>query len=102
MRVTVLQEHLNRGLAVVGRAVSARGTVPSLTHVLLRAQAGALTLVATNLEIALSCRAPARVDEDGAIALPSRLLLDLAASLRPGPIEMRPNVRTKNLPLKRP
>ena len=102
MRVTVLQEHLNHGLAVVARAVSARGTVPSLTHVLLRAQAGTLTLVATNLEIALSCRVPARVDEDGAIALPSRLLLDLAGSLRPGPIAVRLNVRTKSLQFKSP
>ncbi len=102
MQVTVLQEHLARGLAVVSRAVSARASVPSLTHVLVRAQGGALTLVATNLEIALSCRVPARIDEEGAIALPSRLLLDLAGSLRPGPMELRLNVRTKSLQFKSP
>jgi DNA polymerase-3 subunit beta len=102
MRVTVLQEHLDRGLAIAVRAVAARGTMPSLTHVLVRAQAGALTLVATNLDIAISCRVPARVDEDGAIALPARLVLDLVASLRPGPIELRLNVRTKALQFKSP
>jgi len=72
----------------------------SLSHILLKAEGGSLRLVATNLEIALSTRVPARVETDGAIALPAKLLVELVGSLRPGPIEMRLNVRTKSMQFK--
>jgi DNA polymerase-3 subunit beta len=81
MRVSCLQENLARGLAVVGRAVATRSTLPQTTHVLLRTDAGRLRLAATNLEIAITCWVGAQVDEEGAITVPARLFSEFVNSL---------------------
>lgn len=100
MKVTSLQENLTRGLQIVGRAVSTRGTLPILSNVLLRTDAGRLKLTATNLEIGVNCWVPAKVDDDGAITVPAKLLTDFVNNLPAGNIELSLNVRTKTLHLR--
>jgi len=100
VKVTCLQENLTRGLQVVGRAVSTRGTLPILSNVLLRTDSGRLKLTATNLEIGVNCWVPAKVDDDGAITVPAKLFTDFVNNLPPGNIELSLNVRTKTLHLK--
>ena len=53
MKLSVMQENLARGLAVVSRAVSNRSTLPVLANVLLKTEDGGLRLTTTNLEIGL-------------------------------------------------
>ncbi len=81
MKLSVMQENLARGLAVVGRAVSSRATLPVLANVLLRTEDGGLKLTATNLEIGITCWVPGKIEADGAITVPARLFADLVASL---------------------
>ncbi len=81
MKVSCLQEHLARGLGVVGRAVATRSTLPITSHVLLATEDGRLKLAATNLEIALSCWIGAEVEEEGRITVPARLLTDFVNAL---------------------
>lgn len=81
MKLSVMQENLARGLAVVGRAVSSRPTLPVLANVLLRTQDGGLKLTATNLEIGITCWVPGKIETDGAITVPARLFADLVGSL---------------------
>ena len=71
MRVSVLQENLAKGLAIVGRAVSSRSTMPVLGNILLDARDNQLRLAATNLEIGINCWVGARVDDEGAITVPA-------------------------------
>ncbi|HET7685670.1 MAG TPA: DNA polymerase III subunit beta [Candidatus Limnocylindria bacterium] len=80
MNVSVMQENLARGLAVVSRAVSSRATLPVLANVLLRTQDAGLKLTATNLEIGINCWVPGKVAEEGEITVPAKLLTDLVAS----------------------
>ena len=98
MKVICLQENLTRGLQIVGRAVSTRGTL--LSNVLLRTDAGRLKLTATNLEIGVNCWVPAKVDDEGAITVPAKLFTDFVNNLPAGNIELSLNVRTKTLHLK--
>ncbi len=89
MKLTCLPEKLGEGLATVGRAVSSKSTLPVLSNVLLQTEGGRLKLAATNLELAVSCWVGARVDEEGAITLPARLLIDYVGLLNPGePLEL--------------
>ncbi|HET7636454.1 MAG TPA: DNA polymerase III subunit beta [Candidatus Limnocylindria bacterium] len=81
MNVSVMQENLARGLAVVSRAVSTRATLPVLANVLLKTQDGGLKLTATNLEIGINCWVPGKINEEGEITVPARLLTELVASL---------------------
>ena len=84
MKLSVMQENLARGLQIVSRAVSARSTLPVLANVLFRTEDAGLKLTATNLEIGITCWVPGKIDTDGAITVPARLITDLVNSLPSG------------------
>jgi DNA polymerase-3 subunit beta len=100
MRLTCLQENLSRGLNVVGRAVAVRTTLPITSNVLLATDKSRLRLTATNLEMATSCWIGAKVEEEGEITVPARLLTEFVASLPNEKIEISLSPRTKTLELK--
>jgi DNA polymerase III subunit beta len=81
MRVSCLQENLNRGLGMVGRSVAVRSTLPVVQNILIVAEESRLKLVATNLEMATTCWVGAKVEEVGSITVPARLLSDFVTSL---------------------
>jgi DNA polymerase-3 subunit beta len=84
VKLSVMQENLARGLAVVSRAVSNRSTLPVLANVLLKTEDGGLRLTTTNLEIGLIYWVPGKVESDGSTTVPARLLTDLVSSLPGG------------------
>jgi DNA polymerase-3 subunit beta len=79
-----MQENLARGLQVVSRAVSSRSTLPVLANVLLRTEDAGLKLTATNLEIGMTYWVPGKIETDGALTVPARLITDVVNSLPPG------------------
>ena len=82
MKISVMQEHLARGLAVVGHVAGARaGTNPILSNVYLATENGGLQLTATNLDIAVVHWVPAKVEERGATTIPARVLTDVVSGL---------------------
>ena len=99
MKISCLQEHLAKGLGIVGRAVALRSTLPITANVLLSSDEGRLKLSATNLEIALSCWIGAEVETEGAITVPARLLTDFVNSLPSEQIEMTLAQRSRQLKL---
>ncbi len=100
MKLSCLQENLERGLGIVGRAVATRTTLPITSNVLLAAEQSRLKLVATNLEMAVSCWIGAKVEEEGAITVPARLLTEFVSSLPSDKIDIELSPRTKTLELK--
>src|SRR4030065_2394407 len=81
MKLSCLQVNLNRGLGIVGRAVATRKPLPITNNVLLATDQSRLKLVATNLEMAISYWIGAKVEEEGAITVPARLLTEFVNSL---------------------
>ncbi len=81
MRLSCLQENLSRGLAVVGRAVANRSTLPITQNVLLSVNQSMLQLSATNLEVAITTWTGAMVEEEGSVTVPARLLTEFVSSL---------------------
>ncbi len=100
MKLSCLQENLNRGLNIVGRAVATRTTLPITNNVLLIVDQSRLKLVATNLEMAISCWIGAKVEEEGAITVPARLLAEFVSSLPSDKVDISLSPRTKTLGLK--
>ncbi len=100
MKVSCLQDNLAKGLSIVQRAVSPRTSLPILSNILISTDGPRLKLAATNLEIGINCWIGAKVEDEGAIAVPARLLVDFVNSLPPERIEMNLNVRTNTLHLK--
>jgi len=100
MKLSCLQENLNRGLNVVGRAVATRATLPITNNVLLATEKSRLKLVATNLEMAISCWIGAKVEEEGTITVPARLLTEFISSLPSEKVDITLSPQTKTLGLK--
>lgn len=99
MRVSVNQPNLAAGLSIVGRGVSSRSTLPVLGNILLEAKGDQLRLAATNREIGINCWIGAKVEDEGAITIPARLLAEFVNSLPPERIDMELAVRTQTMHL---
>jgi len=100
MKLSCLQENLNRGLSIVGRAVATKTTLPITNNVLLATDEGRLKLVATNLEMAISYWMGAKIEDEGAITVPARLLTEFVSSLPSDTISIHLSPQTKTLGLK--
>jgi len=66
---------------MVGRSVAVRSTLPAAQNILIVAEESRLKLVATNLEMATTCWVGAKVEEEGSITVPARLLSEFVSSL---------------------
>lgn len=100
MKLSCLQANLNKGLGIVGRAVATRTTLPITNNVLLATEQSRLKLAATNLEIAISYWLEAKVEEEGAITIPARLLTDFVNALPNEKIDVTLAPRTRTLELR--
>ena len=99
MKLSILQENLAKGLAIVGRAVSARSVLPVLQNVLLATDQGQLKLSATDLSTSITCWIGAKIEEEGAATVPARLLGEFVNSLPSEQIDMELVTRTQTLHL---
>src|SRR4051795_2000761 len=81
MKVACSREELTQKLGVVSRGVSTRTAVQILGGILLKAEAGQLSLAATDMELSLRASLEASVEGEGAVVVPGRLLVELARLL---------------------
>ena len=100
MKLSCLQENLVKGISIVSRVVSTRAVLPVLSNILMATDEGRLKLAATDLSTSITCWIGAKVEEDGEITIPARLLSDFVSTLPPAQIQMELVTRTKSLHLK--
>lgn len=81
MKITVSQKHLNKGLNTVTRSISLKATLPVLNNVMLMTDQGRLRLSTTNLESGVHVFVGAKIEEEGSITVPARVVADFVASL---------------------
>jgi DNA polymerase-3 subunit beta len=84
MKVTVEQAALLKALGHVHRVVERRNTIPILANVLLRAEAGQLSLKATDLDIDIVEIIAAEVTMPGTTTVPAHVLYDIVRKLADG------------------
>jgi len=89
MKLSISRDTFLAALQVVGRAVSSRSTLPSLSGVKLTATSDELTLAATDTELGLTMNvAEVAVETEGTLLLPGRLLGDVVRSLPSGEVSL--------------
>lgn len=81
MKFTITREQLQEGLVAVAASVPSKTTLPVLSNILVEASKDGLRLSGTDLDIAVSTTVPASVDQEGAITLPARKLLEIVREL---------------------
>jgi DNA polymerase III subunit beta len=81
VKITVSTPELLAQLQGAARIASSRSAVQALSGVMLSAKDDSCELLATDIEVGLRVTIPAEVSSEGAVVLPSRLLLDVVRSL---------------------
>lgn len=98
MKVSCLQENLQRSLAQVSRAVATKTALPVLGNVLLATDEGRLKIAATNLEIGITTWIGASIEEEGRITVDARLLAEFVNTLPADAVQLSSdNVRSSLL-----
>ncbi len=94
MKITATRQALLDSLLVVSRAVSARAALQALSGIHISAD-GEPKLRATDMELGLEVGLDGKVEGDGAVVIPGRLLVEVARSLPDGEvtIELRESER---------
>lgn len=99
MKVSCLQENLKRGLSIVSHAVASKSTLPVLSNILFTTEGGRLRLQATNLEVGITCWIGAKVEQEGAVTIPAKLLSDFVGNLPNDAVVMSLDERTQTIHL---
>jgi DNA polymerase III subunit beta len=81
MKLTITREQLQEGLVAVAASIPAKTTLPILSNILLEATKEGIRLSGTDLDIAVSTTVTASVDQEGAITLPARKLVEIVREL---------------------
>jgi DNA polymerase III subunit beta len=100
MKLSISRDNLAAALQTVGRAVSSRATLPSLGGIELAARQDGVVLRATDMELGLTVFVgEAKVEAEGTVLLPGRLVGDVVRSLPPGDVALalRPEQRDVEL-----
>jgi len=88
MKLIITQENLSKSLSLVSRIASNKITLPILNNVLIDAEKGSLKLTTTNLEIAITTQARAKIEKEGKITLPCQILNNFIDLTPKEPIEI--------------
>ena len=90
MKIVCSQSDFASNLSLVSRAVPSRPTHPVLANILLQASSHSsqINLTAFDLSLGISTSFTAGVLEEGEIALPSKLILDIISKLPEGDITL--------------
>jgi len=88
MKVVLTQENLARALNIVSRIASSRTTLPILNNILMRTEDGKLVLAATNLEVAITEKIPAKIEREGVLTAPAKLITEFVTNLPKTNIEI--------------
>jgi DNA polymerase-3 subunit beta len=88
MRVKISRDDLFSGVAPIQTVTEAKRSLPILSHLLLEASSGHLSVFGTDLDAGIRRRLPGEVLREGAIALSARKLYEIIRELPPATIEV--------------
>lgn len=92
MKLKILKSKLKEGLNIVERATTKSLTLPILNNILLKAEKNFLSLSATDLEIGIKWWSLAKIEQEGAITVPTRVFSNFIGLLEEEPV----NLEVKN------
>ncbi len=81
MKFTITRERLHEGLTAVAASVPTKTTLPVLSNILVDATGDSIRLAGTDLDTAGTTAVPGEVDDEGAVTLPARKLLEIVREL---------------------
>jgi len=88
MKIVCLQENLKKGLNITQNIIGKNLTLPILNNLLLKTEKGRLKISSTNLEIGINTWASGKIEKEGEITCPAKILSNFINSLPNKKIEL--------------
>ena len=82
MKVNVKRDVLLKGLQRVCNIIGSRTTIPVLANIVMEANDGYIHMTTTDLELRISTKLPAEVQEPGTTTIPAKRLLGLVSKFK--------------------
>ncbi|MEI9966454.1 MAG: DNA polymerase III subunit beta [Candidatus Moraniibacteriota bacterium] len=86
MKLLCTQENLSNALLALDRVVGKQMSLPILSNILFETQKGRLKLSATNLEIGIMVGVGAKIESEGKLAVPAKVLAQFVHNLPQGEV----------------
>ncbi|MEK7181679.1 MAG: DNA polymerase III subunit beta [Patescibacteria group bacterium] len=86
MKLVCTQENLSKAISQIERVTGRQATLPILSNFLLETEKGRLKLSATNLEIGVVAYIGAKIEREGKITIPAKLLGNFIHNLPGGEV----------------
>ena len=81
MKLTCTQENLKRAINYLERVVSKQNTLPILSNILFETEKSGLKMSATNLEIGIVSKISAKIEREGKITIPAKVIGSFISNL---------------------
>lgn len=81
MKLQVLQENLEKAVGITTRFASTKAQLPILGNILLSTRKSKIYVSSTNLEISACVQVGAKVETEGEISIPAKVIADLVSNL---------------------
>ncbi len=81
MKLIVTKDNLKKGLFLVSRVVGIGNPLQVLNNILIKTDQGRVKLSSTNLEIGVNTWVGGKIDEEGSLTVPARLINDYVNNL---------------------
>jgi DNA polymerase III subunit beta len=81
MKIVCTRENFKTALFNSERAVSKQGSLPILNNILFETEKGGLKLSATNLEIGIEVKVGAKIEKEGRVTVPAKLISNFINNL---------------------
>jgi DNA polymerase-3 subunit beta len=92
MKLVILRSHLKECVTALQGVLGSDANLPVLRNIFFNTTQGKITVIATNLEIAIQYTIPGKIIESGVCSIPQTLIAQLAANLT----HERVNLEKKN------
>jgi len=89
MKFVCLQEKLKQVLNIAERIITRNLTLPILNNILLSTDNNKLKISSTNLEIGINCWIPGKIEKEGKLTVPAKVLSSFVSSLPNKKIELK-------------
>lgn len=86
MKVEILSENIVKFISVIHKAVPTHTQIPVLSNILLVANSHGFFMSATDLELGVQIKIPAKIEEEGSITVPGKQFIEIINSLSAGKI----------------
>lgn len=81
MKLTITQENFKKALTTVSRVAANKTNLPILNNLLIYTDANRLILNSTNMDIAVSENISAKIEKDGKVVIPAKLITEFITNL---------------------